>query len=351
MKSASEENTEAPDGAQDSVPATALSTQDPGTETSAPSEEKSRAIVRALTDDANLVNVRTFMVAARFLSFKAAARFLCLTPGAVSHRIAKLEDCLGFPLFRRLTRTISLTPEGQRLTDICLNAFLRFREEVCAQLGQDNFSSLSLYSHHSIAISWLIPRLADFYAQHPGVQLHVQTGNEPASFSTTQPVDVAIYYANGVFPGLESLCFMQEDIFPVCSPTYAKTHQLTDKPERLAACTLLADAAAWHFSTPMAEWQEWYGRHGLSLAPDTPMVSFDTSVATTVAACHHMGVAMGRRCIVQSMLDEGKLVAAFPALPPLRSDFGYYAVWPRNVQTPPKLQNFLHWLQACASNS
>ena len=59
--------------------------------------------------------LRAFETAARHLSFKNAARELHVTPGAVSHQVKVLEDSLGMPLFRRLTRALELTPEGQAL--------------------------------------------------------------------------------------------------------------------------------------------------------------------------------------------------------------------------------------------
>src|SRR5690554_2960015 len=59
--------------------------------------------------------LRTFEVAARHLSFKDAAEELSVTPTAVSHQIRGLEDFLGVELFRRLTRALELTPEGEAL--------------------------------------------------------------------------------------------------------------------------------------------------------------------------------------------------------------------------------------------
>ena len=53
--------------------------------------QRSRSIARVLNDDASLINIKTFAIAARYMSFKAAARHLGLTSGAVSHRIARLE--------------------------------------------------------------------------------------------------------------------------------------------------------------------------------------------------------------------------------------------------------------------
>ena len=59
--------------------------------------------------------LRTFCTAAEHLSFKKAANELSLTPSAVSHQISDLEEDLGTKLFKRLTRSISLTQDGSHL--------------------------------------------------------------------------------------------------------------------------------------------------------------------------------------------------------------------------------------------
>ncbi|MDT8287906.1 MAG: LysR family transcriptional regulator, partial [Elusimicrobiales bacterium] len=59
--------------------------------------------------------LRAFEAAARHLSFTQAAAELNVTQAAVSHQIRGLEDWLGFPLFRRLSRALVLTEAGQLL--------------------------------------------------------------------------------------------------------------------------------------------------------------------------------------------------------------------------------------------
>ena len=219
--------------------------------------QRSRSIARVLNDDASLINIKTFAIAARYMSFKAAARHLGLTSGAVSHRIARLEKELGFPLFNRLTRAVSLTPEGERLRDVYLNAFQKIYEEI-TQLLQDDFSSLTIYAAPSLALAWLIPQLSDFQQRYPSMQLHVRTGNAPIDFHGDSTVDVALYYAESHVSGLTSRKFMDEATLPVCSPEYAQKHDLIGHPENLPACTLLHDSAAWHYAATTAEWQEWW---------------------------------------------------------------------------------------------
>jgi len=62
-----------------------------------------------------LKNLRAFCVAARHLSFRLAARELCLTPSAVSHQMRELEMLLGMRLFERRPRALELTATGQHL--------------------------------------------------------------------------------------------------------------------------------------------------------------------------------------------------------------------------------------------
>ena len=59
--------------------------------------------------------LRAFEAAARHLSFTRAASELGVTQAAISHQVKLLEDQLGQPLFRRLTRRLLLTDAGQLL--------------------------------------------------------------------------------------------------------------------------------------------------------------------------------------------------------------------------------------------
>lgn len=61
--------------------------------------------------------IRCFLEVAGCLSFTTAAKNLYMTQQAVTKQIAALEQELGFRLFNRTTRSVSLTPAGQSLRD------------------------------------------------------------------------------------------------------------------------------------------------------------------------------------------------------------------------------------------
>ena len=70
---------------------------------------------RRLIDIVSLDALRVFECAARLMSFSGAAQELTVTQAAVSRRIKHLEQVLGFALFHRNGRQLSITVKGQRL--------------------------------------------------------------------------------------------------------------------------------------------------------------------------------------------------------------------------------------------
>ena len=57
----------------------------------------------------NLNQLRAFEATARHLSFKDAASELFVTQAAVSHQVKALEQDIGYQLFHRHGREVSLT--------------------------------------------------------------------------------------------------------------------------------------------------------------------------------------------------------------------------------------------------
>ena len=194
-------------------------------------------------NSSQFANLHTFLVAARHLSFARAAQELCLTASAVSHRISRLETALSMKLFQRLTRQVSLTDEGERIFEILQSAMGELSEALEQSSQAEIAGSIALYARPSVAQCWLVPRLADFIERYPLVSLDLRVGNDNVDFRTRK-IDLALYYANGEFPGLASQRLMRERMAPVCSPEYAQRHRLQENPQNLSNCTTLHDSLA-----------------------------------------------------------------------------------------------------------
>ncbi|MDN0075285.1 DNA-binding transcriptional regulator DsdC [Crenobacter sp. SG2303] len=300
----------------------------------------------ARLDSTQFANLHTFLAAARHLSFTRAAEELCLTPSAVSHRIGRLERALEQRLFIRLTRKVQLTEAGERIFQILQGAMDELTEALQPGSVNEVAGPLAVYVRPSLAQGWLVPQLADFTERYPAVTLDIRVGNEQVDFRT-QRIDLALYYADGNFPGLASTRLMDEKIAPVCSPDYARRHALIGRPDNLRHCTLLHDSLAWHNAAHDAEWTLWARHHGVATALPERGLSFDRSDLCVLAAQNHAGIAIGRQRLVQAQLDRGELMLPFGPFT-LSGHYAYYLVHPSKDALPKRLQLFIDWLHECA---
>lgn len=300
----------------------------------------------ASLNSAQFANLHTFWVAARHLSFALAARELCLTPSAVSHRIRRLEQALSLRLFERLTRKVRLTEEGERVFLILQGVIDQLSEAVQQSPGSEVSGSVALYSHPSVAACWLVPRLADFHERYPQIALDIRVGNDRIDFRT-QTVDLLLLYANGEFPGLVSHRLMDERIAPICSPAYARKHRLLEQPENLRDCTLLHDSQAWENAAFDAEWRLWAHHNGQLDGLPAKSLTFDRSDLCVSAAMQGAGIALGRQRLVQRHLDHGELVLPLGGFTqPGR--YEYFLVHPHREPMPKRVQVVIDWLKKCA---
>ncbi len=79
-----------------------------------------------------LDSLKVFESAARHLSFSLAAEELCITKGAISYQIRKLEENIDCALFKRSVRQVYLTDAGQKL----LHTTRRLFQNLEATIGQ-----------------------------------------------------------------------------------------------------------------------------------------------------------------------------------------------------------------------
>ena len=110
----------------------------------------------------------SFETVARRLSFARAADELNLTPSAVSHQIANLEQFLGVLLFERTSRGIVLSDAGE--------AYLKRVAGAIGAIGSATNdvrkgvrNTLHVHSSPSLACLWLMPRLSGFARSYPEI--------------------------------------------------------------------------------------------------------------------------------------------------------------------------------------
>lgn len=290
---------------------------------------------------APLSALRAFEAAARHLSFTKAAEELNVTPAAVSHQIKALEDYCGLPLFRRMTRALLLTDQGQAALPALQEGF-DLLAAATAQLSRPQEDHvLTVSAAPSIAGKWLVTRLERFRMKHSDIDVRLDAANHLTDFER-DGVDLVIRYGGGKYPGLHVEPLFQTDVIPVCSPALLDGPRPLREPADLAEHTLLH--VSW--SSQDVTWPVWRmwllaaGVDGVD-AERGPRFNDLGLVMQTAIAGH--GVALVPIVLAADDLAAGRLVRPFELSVPV--DFGYYIVCPKHRMKEPKVSAFAAWLR------
>lgn len=138
-----------------------------------------------------LNGLRVLDAAARHLSFTRAADELAVTPAAVGQQIRALEDTLGVVLFRRTTRGLELTPEGEAGLDALRHGFLQFEEAVRAMQAGQSSKTLTIAAPRDFSAKWLAPKLADYARTDSELRFVLLSSDDGLDF-TQANLDLAI---------------------------------------------------------------------------------------------------------------------------------------------------------------
>ncbi|WP_322092101.1 transcriptional regulator GcvA [Paraburkholderia bannensis] len=286
--------------------------------------------------------LRAFEAAGRLGSFKEAATELHVTPGAVSQQVRLLEEWLGAALFERHNRQVVLTPAARVYLEEIGPLFERI-SQASARYGvpQAVSRTLSVSALATFTLRWLVPRLARFRAEHPDVEVKLDTSNEPLE-SLKADYDVIIRGGPDTFYGYSMRPFLSDERLPVCSPSLLQRVPLRS-PDDLQHHTLL------HTSSLPRLWPDWLASAQVPALRAAATLTFDHFFLTLQAAIDGIGIAMGPTALVCDDLAAGRLVAPFdgPRLP----SRSYCAYVPNEKADDELVALFLAWLEREGRNA
>lgn len=275
--------------------------------------------------------LRAFEAAARHLSFTRAGLELRVTQAAVSQQVKQLEEILGVPLFRRLPRGLALTAEGEALLPVLTDAFRRIAGTLDRFEGGRLREVLTLGAVGTFVTGWLLPRLPEFRAAHPFVDLRLLTNNNRVDLAG-EGLDAAIRFGDGAWHGTEAVRLFAAPLSPLCAPALARRLR---QPADLLRETLLR-------SYRVDEWPRWFALSDLA-APNIRGFVFDSSLAMAEAAVQGVGVALLPARMFARDLRQGRLAQPFAAEVALGA---YWLTWLKSRPEGEALAAFRRWLQA-----
>ncbi|MBS99363.1 MAG: hypothetical protein CMI01_11890 [Oceanospirillaceae bacterium] len=282
--------------------------------------------------------LRTFEVAARKLSFSAAARELCVTQGAISKQIQLLEQHLEQPLFDRSSSGITLTEAGRQYLPFISRA-METIQGATAMLQQNVHGPQSLVLNLTPSFSnlWLIPRLAQLNKAMPELSLRMISGDGAYQFQGAE-ADMAIRCLPLSLSHEHSTLLVEEVLLPVVSPERLR-HSPIHEPLDLLSHKLLL-----HTTRPQL-WrqflQQWIDLTGTGFQPRYNH-GFEHFYMSLEAARQGQGIALIPDFMARDALQSGELVN--PLGIQYQSGYGFYFLVPPYRSRNGGVQQFYHWL-------
>ena len=243
----------------------------------------------------SLNGLRAFEAMGRTGSATQAAVELHVTHSAVSRQVKALEAALGVRLFEGPKHKLVLTAEGRTLLAGLTDSF----DGIAAALRRlRDRDVVRLAVHPSLAVKWLVPRLAAFEIQHPEVTILLSELELNAL--RQRGADLALRYLDADQfdePGVETLA--PNSIGLVCAP------EMAQRLETIPRLTTRTREHAW------AEWEMLSG-HTSPCGRNRTLAHLHMVVDAALAG---LGAAILPLAIVEDEVVAGRLVAPFGFTP------------------------------------
>jgi DNA-binding transcriptional LysR family regulator len=278
-----------------------------------------------------LTSLRAFEAFARHGKMGLAGDELCVTHGAVSRQVRSLERACGVRLTHGPRNGLRLTDAGRRMAEALADTFDQIERtfvDVRAGAGRE----LHLSCVGTLAMRWLIPRLAAFHQRHPGLSIRVTEAYGPVDFGR-DPFDAAIRLAETVpTDGQQALPFLDNYHGPVVAPA-----ALGDQPCGLEA---LARLPRLHTRPHLQAWAEWADHAGVVAPEAAQHREFEHLFYMLEAAASGLGIGLSPWIYVAGDVASGRLAAPFGFV---RTPARFHLLTPGGPPTP-ALAAFRDWL-------
>ena len=285
--------------------------------------------------NASLRGLRTFCIAARYGSFRVAAEELFITSSAVSHQIKSLEEELGMKLFERGSRELKLTETGAAMfADI--DPLIEKLDAVVGEYREGGRRrSVRMSVQPFFASEYFIPRLSEFSAKHPDIDIQVDTSDES---SEKHPVDadVSIRLFKSPPEGTLSHLLLPLRLVAAGSKAFKKTVRLDGK-KITSNFPLIV-----HETYPKA-WKQWSKRTGYSLPANSKITRLGSMIAAVRAAEQGLGAAMVPVPLAEQWFRQGTIVRLFDE--ELEANVSYYLVCREDRADDGDVQRLCGWIR------
>lgn len=281
-----------------------------------------------------LNSIRAFVQAARAGGFSLAAEQLGQSRSTVGKAVARLESRLQVKLFQRTTRSLSLTSEGQRFYEDCLEilASLDAAENRLAQHAREPAGRLRVSAPPLFGEKWVLPVLLPLTQRWNALALDMEFSTQRIDLAA-EGVDLAIRIGDpGQHADLTARHLGSQPLLLCASPSLVGQGPLVTGLDDLNAyphLTLLEQGRSqpWLLKNEQDELLHW---------PPAGRLRLSTMSAVYAATKADQGIAQLPYWLVHDDIRDGRLVEVLPQS--RGSSLPIYAVWLKTPAMPQRLR-------------
>lgn len=284
--------------------------------------------------------LRSFVRVTELSSFTQASEALSLPRSTVSEHVQALEELLGTRLLLRTTRKVQATPDGAVLYERSKDMLAQM-DELEGLFRSDAMLSgrLRVDMPTAMAHNIVLPRLNEFLAEHPGIDLEIS--------STDRRVDLIregfdCVLRVGDLPDTTLVARHLGDLSMVncVGAGYADEHGVPQTLADLQQHRIIHYVMSFGANTALFEYQE----QGKSRTVAMPRSITVNNVQAYEAAClGNLGIIQSPRMGMRKHLLSGHLVEILPDHRPLPMKISLLYAHRRYL--PERCRVFMDWLQ------
>jgi DNA-binding transcriptional LysR family regulator len=245
-------------------------------------------------------DLRMFQSVARAGSMNKAALELNTVQSNVTARIKALEDEMGFALFERTHRGVTLTAAGRRLLPYATRA-ARLLDDARRAVADDGTPSgtLTIGSLDTTAALHLSPILAGYVAAYPAVDLSMRTGTTCELIEQVLDRKLDGAYVCGPVNHRDLLAdpFVREELVILTAPAITDFEALSRKPDLKIVVLKVGCSYRLQLEAMLA-------RRGIV---GVRLLEFGTIEAVVACVGAGVGVTLLPRALVGSVWERGRL--------------------------------------------
>lgn len=256
------------------------------------------------------VNIKTFVLVARYQGFSHAARQLDVVPSVVAKRIGQLEEALGARLFDRTTRSVRLTEAGEKLFAKAGELVTSF-DDLLASVDRDESKlagHIRVAAPTALTFAWLGQVFTDFLAGQERITMDIVLQDDAVN-PAERGFDLAISGRSASYEGVVDIPLCPTRAVLCAAPAYLARKGAPANPGELAGHDCLV------FRPSGTHWQ-FTGARGIVHIEITPRLVADDNMTLLRAAVAGLGIVLLPQYIARRELGNGTLVRLLPdALP------------------------------------